>query len=158
MATIVRQWATERPDLDASPLLVAARIQRVAQQLDAALRPSFAAIGLGNGDFDVLAALRRSGDPFSLRPVDLHRELLVTTGAITKRIDRLVAQGYVERVATEDDGRGKLVRLSDAGRELVDRMIEVHLDNERRLLDGFDQTELSAFGDLLARFALALED
>jgi hypothetical protein len=83
VAGVVEQWARERPDLDASPLEVSARITRVAHLLDTALRPPFAAVGLGNGDFDVLAALRRSGAPYELRPVELSHQVLVTTGAVT---------------------------------------------------------------------------
>lgn len=157
MAQIVDQWRTERPDLDASPLLVAGRIQRVAHLLDAGLRSPFAEIGLGNGDFDVLTGLRRSGAPFALRPVELSRQLLVTTGAVTKRIDRLADQGYVEREASDRDGRGKLVRLTDDGLALVDRMIAVHLTNEDRLLGALDRTERQLLGDLLARLAVSLE-
>lgn len=154
---IVRQWADERPDLDATPLLVAARLQRVAALMDAALRPPFAAIGLRNGDFDVLAALRRAGSPYSLRPVELHRELLVTTGAISKRIDRLVDQGYVDRSASDDDGRGTMVTLTDEGLELVDRMIEVHLTNEREILGDFDAAELATLAGLLRRLSVSLD-
>ena len=157
VARIADQWARERPDLDTAPLLVVARIQRLAQVLDTALRPPFAEAGLGNGDFDVLAALRRSGPPYLLRPVDLSRQLLVTTGAMTKRIDRMEGQGYVERLASEDDGRGRPVRLTDAGVALVDRMMEVHLANEDRLLGALTDAERTTLGRLLGALALSLE-
>lgn len=157
VAGIVDQWAEQRPDLDPSPLLVAGRIQRVAHLLDAALRPPFEEEGLGNGDFDVLAALRRAGAPYALRPVEVSRQLLVTTGAVTKRIDRLVGQGLVERRAVADDGRGKVVSLTGAGLAFVDRMIAVHLDNEDRVLGALDPGEREHLGRLLAKLALALE-
>lgn len=157
VAGIVDQWARERPDLDTSPLLVAGRVQRLAHLIDTRLRPPFAEAGLGNGDFDVLAALRRAGSPYALRPVELSRQLLVTTGAVTKRIDRLVHQGYVEREATDADGRGKLVRLTDRGLKLVDRMIEVHLANEDRLLAALDAGEREQLSQLLAKLARSLE-
>lgn len=89
---VVEQWAIERPDLDASPILVIGRIERLPAKVEAALRPTFAAEAMGNGDFDVLAALRRNGSPYAMRPADLSRVMLVTTGAITKRIDRLQAR------------------------------------------------------------------
>jgi DNA-binding MarR family transcriptional regulator len=154
---IVDQWARQRPDLDASPILVVGRIARVNQKLDTALRPPFAAHGLGNGDFDVLAALRRAGPPFSVRPGELSRALLVTTGAITKRIDRLQRQGLVERIGgVEDDGRGKLVRLTARGRALVDRLIAVHLANEDRLLSALSPAERRTLADLLAKLDASL--
>ena len=157
VAGLVEQWTRERPDLDPSPLQVSARLMRVAHLLDTALRPPFAAVGLGNGDFDVLTALRRAGAPYALRPVELSHQMLVTTGAVTKRVDRLAAQGYVDREATADDGRGKLVRLTPAGLELVDRMIAEHLATLDSLLGTLDPTERETLAELLSRLAVSLE-
>ena len=157
VAGLVEQWARERPDLDPSPLKVSARVMRVAHLLDIALRPPFAAAGLGNGDFDVLTALRRAGAPYALRPVELSHQMLVTTGAVTKRVDRLAAQGYVDREATADDGRGTLVRLTPAGLDLVDRMIAEHLANLDSLLGALDASERETLAELLSRLAVSLE-
>ena len=157
VAGLVEQWARERPDLDPSPLKVSARVMRVAHLLDIALRPPFAAAGLGNGDFDVLTALRRAGAPYALRPVELSHQMLVTTGAVTKRVDRLAAQGYVDREATADDGRGTLVRLTPAGLDLVDRMIAEHLANLDSLLGALDASERDTLAELLSRLAVSLE-
>ena len=154
---IVDQWAVTRPDLDAAPILIVGRIARLHHGMDAALRPTFAEHGLGNGDFDVLAALRRAGEPCALRPADLSRTLLVTTGAISKRIDRLEARGHVTRVGgVKDDARGKLVRLTRRGRNLVDRLIPVHLANERRLLDVLSSRERTTLARLLAKLDATL--
>ncbi len=157
MAGIVEQWTRERPDLDASPMLVIGRLIRLAHVLDGRLRPPFAAADLANGDFDVLAALRRTGAPFTARPVDLSRSLLVTTGAITKRLDRLEAQGYVERESADGDGRGKLVRLTPAGKETADHLMAVHLANQDRLLAGLTGPERDRLATLLGRLAGTLE-
>ena len=158
MGLIVEQWRRERPDLDPSPMLVVGRLQRLSQRLDLALRPPFAAEDLGNGDFDVLAALRRAGEPFAVRPAELSRSLLVTTGAITKRIDRMERQGYVERRgAIAADGRAKLVRLTARGRRLVDRLIALHLSNEERLLGGLSSVERSTLATLLAKLDAGLD-
>src|SRR3954469_19914405 len=108
-------------------MLVVGRLMRLAPLLDGRLRPPFAAEGLANGDFDVLAALRRGGGPVLGRPGGLSRAPGGTTGAITKRLDRLEAQGLVARESTDDDGRGKLIRLTPAGVATTDRMIAVHL-------------------------------
>jgi DNA-binding MarR family transcriptional regulator len=157
VAAIVDQWARRRPDLDATPILVVGRIARLAQVLDLRLRPPFAAAGLSNGDFDVLAALRRTGPPHSGRPVELSRQLLVTTGAVTKRLDRLEGQGYLRRQVSDDDGRGKLVHLTPAGLELVDRLIAVHLANQARLLGALTPDEREQLQLLLGRLARSLE-
>lgn len=158
MATAAEQWAHERPDLDVTPILVLGRIARVAQLTDEELRPPFAALQLANGDFDVLAALRRLGAPYRCRPVELSRSLLVTTGGITKRFDRLERRGLVRRVEVTFDGRGKLVGLTAEGLALVDRMIGVHLDNERRLLECLSTTELDQLQTLLGRLTASLEE
>lgn len=158
VASIVAQWSSERPDLDASPILVLGRMARLTQLFELHLRPPFADAGLGNGDFDVLAALRRAGEPFTLTPGQLSASLLVTTGAITKRIDRLEARGLVKRVVSRVDGRGRLVSLTSTGVRLSDDLISVHLANEARLLEGLRADERAHLGALLARLAETVDE
>lgn len=148
---VVEAWARERPDLDAGPMLVLGRLARAEAAVDAALRPPFAAAGLVSGDFDVLAALRRQGEPFAAAPTALAAATLVTQGATTKRVDRLEAQGLVVRGASARDGRVREVRLTDAGLALVDRLITEHLANESRILASFTDDERTLFADLLLR-------
>src|SRR5690349_20628211 len=94
---IVAQWARERPELDTGPMSIVGRVHRLAELLDAGLRPVFAEADLGNGDFDVLATLRRAGPPFRLTAGELSASTLVTSGAVSKRVDRLEARGLVTR-------------------------------------------------------------
>ncbi|MFD9304842.1 MarR family winged helix-turn-helix transcriptional regulator [Streptomyces sp. NPDC060048] len=160
LTAIVEQWKRERPDLDAAPMLVIGRLLRLADTLDRRLRPPFQAAGLGSGDFDVLAALRRSGEPYALSAGELSRTVLVTTGAITKRVDRLEARGLVGRSVADTDSRGRLITLTPEGVDLTDELIAVHLDNQRRLLAGLGVDEQTHLAHLLERFAstLAPED
>ncbi|MFG3342274.1 MarR family winged helix-turn-helix transcriptional regulator [Glycomyces sp. NPDC048151] len=151
VAVMVEQWRRERPDLDASPMLVVGRMFRTVGAWDRALRGPFAEAGLGNGDFDVLAALRRSGDPYELSAGELSRTVLVTTGAITKRVDRLEAAGWVTRSVAEEDSRGRRIALTEAGRRLTDELMEAHLANQRELLRGLDDGERAALARLLAK-------
>ncbi|MEV4813020.1 MarR family winged helix-turn-helix transcriptional regulator [Micromonospora avicenniae] len=153
IAEIVGQWRRERPDLDASPLLIIGRIQQLAETLDAALRPTFAAADLGNGEFDVLAALRREGEPFTLTAGQLSRRMLVTTGAVTKRVDRLIARGLVSRSVSAADARGRVVGLTPAGVTLTDQLIEKHLANEEAMLRGLADRDRRALEQLLATLA-----
>ncbi len=157
VARIVAQWRRERPDLDASPILVIGQMARLTQLLDDRLRQPFADADLGNGDFDVLAALRRAGDPFSLSPGQLSSALLVTTGAITKRLDRLEARDLVRRQVNSTDARGRLVHLTAAGVALTDQLIESHLANERALLEGLSEPDRRQLETLLARLARSLD-
>ncbi|MFJ9927946.1 MULTISPECIES: MarR family winged helix-turn-helix transcriptional regulator [Streptomyces] len=156
IAAIVEQWKRERPDLDAAPMLVIGRLFRLTSALDQRLRPPFAAAELGSGDFDVLAALRRAGAPYSLSAGELSRTVLVTTGAITKRVDRLEARGLVGRSVDRSDSRGRLITLTPEGVELTDELIAVHLDNQRRLLAGLSADEQTQLAGLLGRLALTL--
>jgi DNA-binding MarR family transcriptional regulator len=157
VARIVEQWREQRPDLDASPMLVIGRIHRLAQLTDAALRPTFAAVGLGSGEFDVLAALRRVGPPYARNAGQLREALLVTSGAVTKQVDRLVGKGLVSREVGTDDARVRRITLTAAGLALVDGLIEMHLDNERRLLAGLAASQTAALGAALAALATGLE-
>lgn len=157
VAAIVDQWKRERPDLDATPMLVIGRLFRLTDDLDQRLRPPFAAARLGNGDFDVLAALRRVGEPYALSAGELSRTVLVTTGAITKRVDRLEARGLVERTVAEADSRGRLISLTAEGVALADELIAAHLDNQRDLLAGLTEKEREQLADLLARLARTLD-
>lgn len=150
---IVEQWGRERPDLDASPILVLGRLERAAATVDEALRPPFAAAGLASGDFDVLAALRRRGTPFAASPSELATITLVTQGATTKRVDRLEAQGLVTRTAPVADRRVREVRLTPEGLALVDRLIAIHLANETDLLRTLTIGERSTLAELLLRVA-----
>lgn len=156
IAAIVEQWKRERPDLDAAPMLVVGRLFRLTDALDQQLRPPFQAAGLGSGDFDVLAALRRSGEPYALSAGELSRTVLVTSGAITKRVDRLEARGLVGRSVAETDSRGRLITLTAEGVALTDELIAVHLDNQRRLLSGLSADEQARLAHLLERFASTL--
>lgn len=155
---IIAQWAVERPELDSRPMGVIGRIHRVADLLDAALRPPFAEAGLGNGDFDVLASLRRSGAPYRLSATELTATMLVTSGAVTKRVDRLAAAGLVTREVAEHDGRGRLIGLTELGLEVTDRVVEKHWANEERLLAALDRGERDQLADVLRKLLVSLEE
>lgn len=158
MQAILDQWGRERPDLDVSPMGLIGRVHRLGAMLDAELRMVFAEAGLANGDFDVLATLRRSGAPYALTPGELADAAMVTSGAATKRVDRLVAKGLVARSVSEQDARSRQVRLTDTGLELVDRLVERHVANEARLLEGLSELERTRLAHLLQRWALSLGD
>jgi DNA-binding MarR family transcriptional regulator len=134
-------WRRERPDLDVAPMEVLSRISRLAHHLDRRRAVAFSAHGLESWEFDVLAALRRSGEPYQLTPGQLLRETLVTSGTMTNRVDRLAARGLVNRDDHPGDRRGVLVRLTDRGRETVDAALADLLKAERAMLDALTDTE-----------------
>lgn len=155
---IESQWAAEWPDLDVGPMRVVGRLSRLAALLDAELRPVFEYAGLADGEFDLLATLRRAGAPYELSAGELSRNTMVTPGAISKRVDRLAARGLVERRVADDDARGRRIRLTEAGRDLVTDVMPRHMANEERLLAALDQTEREDLVALLRRVLAPLED
>jgi DNA-binding MarR family transcriptional regulator len=155
-AVVVEQWQSERPDLDTSPVLVIGRIHRIAAALTPELVAVYARHGLGEGDFDVLATLRRQGAPYALTPGELGERTMVTSGAVSKRVDRLEARGLVKRRPSPSDGRSRTVVLTPRGRRLIDVAMEEHVANEARLLAGLDPADRTALGDLLGRLAASL--
>ena len=138
---IMAQWHRERPDLDVSPQGVIGRLHRLAARLTEELVAVYAEFGLGEGEFDVLATLRRAGAPYELTPGELAAGTMVTSGAVTKRVDRLVERGLVTRRVGERDARGRVIALTADGRDLIDRAFEAHMANEHRLLASLSEPD-----------------
>lgn len=157
MARIQQQWQHERPDLDVSPQGLVGRLHRLADLLREELVALYRRYGLGEGEFDVLASLRRQGPPYELAPGALARHTMVTTGAMTKRLDRLEQAGLVERRLSDQDGRGRVVRLTDAGRSLFDEAFTAHIRNEHRLIAALDPQQRAALEDLLTVWLAGFE-
>ena len=134
VSRIQAEWHATRPELDVSPSGVIGRLHRLAAALTEELVAVYREYGLSEGEFDVLSALRRAGAPFERAPSELAKHTMVTTSAITKRIDRLESAGFVRRWQSDSDGRGRVVGLTEAGVALIDRAFEHHMRNERRLL------------------------
>lgn len=151
VAGIVAAWALERPDLDPSPMLVLSRVTRLARRLDLQRRRAFATHGLEPWEFDVLASLRRSGRPYALTPGALMAELLVSSGTMTNRVDRLEAKGLVERSPSRRDRRAVLVTLTDEGRARVDGALAALLEVEGEILAPLAEDERDALARGLTR-------
>lgn len=154
---ITAQWRHERPDLDPAPMGVIGRISRIAALVQRQLDHVFAEHDLTGADFDVLATLRRSGVPYRLTPGELSRSTMVTTGGMTKRLDRLEATGMIRREPDPRDRRGKLIALTPKGRDLVDHAVEAHLRNEERLLAGLTAAKRRELAGLLRELLASLD-
>jgi DNA-binding MarR family transcriptional regulator len=155
---IQEQWRRERPDLDVTPQGLYGRLHRLADRLREELDVEFRRYGLGEGEFDVLAALRRAGPPYELAPGELARHTMVTTGAATKRIDRLETAGLVSRRVSDDDARGRVIALTGAGRRVIDEAFTAHIANEHRLQEALSEKERRDLERLLAKWLAAFED
>jgi DNA-binding MarR family transcriptional regulator len=151
-------WAREEPALDTAPMEVIGRILRVAHLADARIRRVLRREGLDRGGLDVLATLRRSGPPYRLTPTRLAAELVLTTGAMTHRVDALARAGLVERVADPADRRSSLVGLTEQGQEAAVRAMAAHLAGEAALLSSLSQPDRRALAALLAKLLSGIEE
>lgn len=153
---LTAQWSTSRPDLDPAPMALVVRIMRVAALLQDRLAQVVAAHGLAVWEFDVLATLRRNG-PDGLPPKQLLREMLLSSGAMTNRIDRLEEAGLVERVPDPTDRRGTNVRLTPAGVARVDPIVGDRFEDARQVVALLAPTEVPAVNTGLRHLAIALQ-
>ena len=154
---IVEAWRRERPDLDMTALALLARLFQTVHLADAVLDRPLAAHGLQPGWFDVLAALRRTGEPYALTPTQLLRTMMLSSGGMTKRLDRLAAAGLIERRPDPKDRRGILVKLTDRGKATIDRLLPIHLANEQRLLASLTPAQQGTLDQLLRLLLGGLE-
>ncbi len=154
---ILAQWRRERPELDVGPIGVFGRLFRSAHMADSALAEGIIPHGLQPGWFDLLAALRRSGSPYELNPTKLMQTTLLSSGGMTKRLDRLDEAGLVRRRPDPADRRGTLVRLTRRGKAIIDTALETHVRNEERLLRSLTPADRRALDGLLRKLLAGLE-
>lgn len=148
----IEQWQRERPDLDVSPMGVIGRLNEASSLIARdRLAPVFARFGLQSGEFDVLATLRRSGAPYALTPTELYEATMVTSGAMTARLDRLEKAGLTQRAPHPTDRRGVVVQLTEKGRELTDEALTAHVANEHEILAGLTREDREMLARLLEK-------
>lgn len=154
---ILTQWDHERPDLDVSPMGVIGRLSRLSRHLERNIEETFNRYGLGSGGFDVLAALRRAGKPYRLSPTELYNSLMISSGAMTNRIDRLEEMGVVTRAPDPHDRRAILVALTPKGRKLIDQAVAEHAAREKEMLKTLSPKEQEHLAELLRKLLLEFE-
>ena len=154
---ILAQWLRERPDLDVSPMGIIGRMGRLSKHLERAIQVTFSEFGLTIAEFDVLAALRRSGQPYQLSPTELFQTLMVSSGTMTHRIDRLEQAKLVKRIPDPNDRRGTLIQLTDEGFDVIEKAVEAHVTNEHRVLNALEQSEREALAGLLRKLLISFE-
>jgi DNA-binding MarR family transcriptional regulator len=146
---IVEQWRRERPDLDLAAIALLGRMGRLALLLQPAIERVFERHGLRQGEFDVLAALRRSGPPYTLTPSGLSTTLMLSRAGMTSRLDRLEAAGLVSRTMDPADRRSFRVTLTDHGYEVVDAAMTEHTANETELVASLTPEQRANLDDAL---------
>ncbi|GIL01970.1 MAG: MarR family transcriptional regulator [Alphaproteobacteria bacterium] len=151
------QWARELPDLDTTPMGVLGRIHRLANLVRPGIEATFAGFGLDRGEFDVIATLRRSGPPYRLTPTELYRSLMISSGGLTHRLDRLERAGLIRRERSPSDGRSFHIALTPRGRDRAEAAFRADMAAEARVLAAMAPQQRAALAELLRELLLIRE-
>ncbi|QDQ15321.1 MarR family winged helix-turn-helix transcriptional regulator [Streptomyces spectabilis] len=155
VAAVVRQWQQVHPGVDTAPMEIIGRINRCAALLQQAEDAPLRRAGLTRPEFDLLGALRRTGH--ELTPGELARETFSSGAAVTKRLKQLQERALVDRRPDTRDRRVAHVRLTDAGRDLVDAVLPDQLAYETTVLAGLAGDGQERLGTLLGELLGQLE-
>jgi DNA-binding MarR family transcriptional regulator len=155
---ILEQWRRERPELDVTPMGIIGRISRAERRINEQMKAASAGFKLERWGFDVLATLRRSGEPYRLTPTQLFQSMMLTSGAMTNRVDRLEAAGLVERHTDPSDRRGVLVSLTKSGLKVIDQAVEAHMEVEEKMLAAFSTADRKRFAEYLRTLMQSLDE
>jgi DNA-binding MarR family transcriptional regulator len=154
---LIQAWAERDPKLDASPLEVNGRLLLCAAHLERAIVAALQPFGLSFGDFDVLNTLRRQGDEKGTNPTELARASLITSGAMTSRLDRLERAGLIERRPDPRDRRGVLVHLTEQGEPLAEQALHAVLAADEAFLEPLSPRQRDSLAAALKRLLLRSE-
>lgn len=158
MDEVQRLWHEVKPDADVVPMGVVGRIQRACRLLEQGHREYFEQFGVDDGEFNILATIRRYGPPYTVSPGKLRETSLIKSAAITNRVDRLVAKGFVTRETDPDNRRKVRITLTSSGLDLVERAFGGHIGNEDRMLAALDGGQREQLSGLLRALLASLGD
>ncbi len=146
---VLEQWAKEKPDLETEAMAMMGRVMRIAKYMETEVAELHKRYDLKLGEFDVLATLRRSGEPYLLTPSELIGSLMLTSGAMTNRLDKLEGKGLIARAHSKEDRRSVTVELTKKGLILIDEMIIEHVETQKRLVQSLTDNQKQSANALL---------
>ncbi len=152
---IIEQWNKERPDLDPSCMAVLGRLKRLDKVVTAKLEKLFSEFGLNFGEFDVLATLLRSGEPYTLTPNQLLKTVMLTSGAMTNRLDKLEGKNFIQRQPDPNDRRGVYISLTPYSLEIINQAVTKHVSNGDKILSSLSSQEQETLALLLKKLLAA---
>ena len=153
----IDQWQKELPDLDRGVEGVVSRIQKLARYLDKAYGEIAHVFGLTLGELEVLTSLRLCGTPHQLSPTALSERLMISSGAMTNRLDKLERAGFIERAPDPNDRRGVIVRLTDEGEKRFREAISIQIEKEKKLINVLNGEQREQLQSLLRLLMLTFE-
>ncbi len=151
------QWRSELPDLDTEPMAILGRAYRLANLVRPSIEATFTSFGLDRGEFDVISTLRRSGPPYRLTPTELYTSLMISSGGLTHRLDRLQKSGLILRERSKADGRSMVVGLTDEGIRLAETAFRADMASEASYLTDLSVEERTDLAALLRKLLGSLE-
>ncbi|MDP5253264.1 MULTISPECIES: MarR family winged helix-turn-helix transcriptional regulator [unclassified Vibrio] len=146
---VIAQWGAEKPQLNTLPMAVMGRLIRSVKHLETAINQVHKQYGLKPGEFDMLATLRRSGQPYQLTPSELMANMMLSSGAMTNRLDKLEQKGWIERVHCQQDRRSVQVKLTEQGITCIESVLEQHVKEQERLMAHMSVDEQQQLNHLL---------
>lgn len=155
VAKLIQQWQTVRPELDASPMGIIGRIGRMEKFLMPEVENIIQQHGMTRIEFDLMATLRRANGP--LTPTELYKTTMLSSGAVSSKLDKLVEKQWVERLLNEEDRRSCRVVLTEKGLSVIDPALDAHVENQKKLLESLTSEEQQILGNLLAKWLGAYE-
>lgn len=155
---VISQWESTLPQLDASSMKIFGRMLRLIKHLDKKRSLALEEFGLHEGEFDVLATLRRAGHPCCLSPTQLYKALLVTSGAMTNRLNRLEQEGWIERIPDPGDKRSMLVSLTSKGQQQIESALSVHISTQEEILSNLSAVQRCELEALLKTLLLTFPE
>ncbi|CDT50321.1 MarR family winged helix-turn-helix transcriptional regulator [Vibrio coralliirubri] len=154
---VVEQWAKEKPELETEPMAMMGRIMRIAKYMETQVAELHKKYDMKLGEFDVLATLRRSGKPYRLTPSELIGSMMLTSGAMTNRLDKLEAKGLISREHSKEDRRSVSVQLTKDGLILIDQMMTEHVEMQKKLVKSLSASQKKNTNQLLRTWLSAYE-
>ncbi|ARP40877.1 MarR family winged helix-turn-helix transcriptional regulator [Vibrio syngnathi] len=154
---VVEQWAKEKPELETEPMAMMGRIMRIAKYMETQVAELHKNYDMKLGEFDVLATLRRSGKPYQLTPSELIGSMMLTSGAMTNRLDKLEAKGLISREHSKEDRRSVSVQLTKDGLILIDQMMTEHVEMQKKLVKSLSASQKKSTNQLLKAWLSAYE-
>jgi len=154
---MLAQWRQERPELDTRATALFVRFARLSNHLQQQLCDFDKKMGMMKGDFDVLATLRRSGEPYALTPTELYQSIMLSSGAMTNRLDKLEKRGLIRRESSDKDRRSLRVCLTPEGMALVDPAVEKNINKKQQMLEALSPDEQQQLNDLLKKWLSSFE-
>lgn len=154
---VIQQWDTEIPELETQSMALIGRLSRVYKHMESDITALHRSYGLTSGEFDVLATLKRSGAPYQLTPSALIESMMLTSGAMTNRIDKLESKALISRTHSEQDRRSVTVELTKQGLALIDTLVFEHVSTQKRLTQGLDQKQMLELNNLMKQWLSCFE-